>query len=267
VGGAKSESAAASQGGIPQLMRAPALSWATMSLVWAHGRCLLHATVRDLTLLDVVPSARLLAGAFSYPGCSVLALQAMDGILTQACGVLSRCGDGGAVLLVAEVGTSPEERLAWSQPEERPVSRGDQLLHPSEGVVGYVELWTPAFLEGKSIRGWSLEAPCAHVSSLAVSRAARRRGVATELMLEVERQARERGLDSITLQVEESNVASLSLCEQLGYVVVGRDEAASFGGAQYEARLALRKALDEQTQARRTVKTETCSGPCRGSSV
>ena len=61
----------------------------------------------------------------------------------------------------------------------------------------------------------------AHVLNLATHPDARRRGVARALMDDCLREARDRDLTYLTLEVRRSNVAALKLYEGLGFKVVG----------------------------------------------
>jgi ribosomal-protein-alanine N-acetyltransferase len=61
----------------------------------------------------------------------------------------------------------------------------------------------------------------AHVTNVAVDVSLRRRGIATELMLDLAREARRAGMASLTLEVRESNVSAQSLYRRFGFVPVG----------------------------------------------
>lgn len=56
----------------------------------------------------------------------------------------------------------------------------------------------------------------AHVTNVAVDVSLRRRGIATELMLDLAREARRAGMASLTLEVRESNVSAQSLYRRFG---------------------------------------------------
>jgi [ribosomal protein S18]-alanine N-acetyltransferase len=61
----------------------------------------------------------------------------------------------------------------------------------------------------------------AHVTTIAVDPAWRRRGVATRLMLVMARQAIERQAEAMTLEVRVSNDAAIALYERFGFKVAG----------------------------------------------
>jgi ribosomal-protein-alanine N-acetyltransferase len=61
----------------------------------------------------------------------------------------------------------------------------------------------------------------AHVTNVAVDPAHRRRGIATEMMLDLAWEARRVGMASLTLEVRESNVSAQSLYRRFGFVPVG----------------------------------------------
>ena len=90
----------------------------------------------------------------------------------------------------------------------------------------------------------------AHITNVAVDVAMRRRGIATELMLDLSWEARRAGMASLTLEVRESNVSAQSLYRRFGFVPVGvrakyyenRDDAivmwcTDIQGAGFEQRL------------------------------
>ena len=61
----------------------------------------------------------------------------------------------------------------------------------------------------------------AHVTNVAVEVSMRRRGIATELMLDLSWEARRAGMKSLTLEVRDSNVSAQSLYRRFGFVPVG----------------------------------------------
>jgi ribosomal-protein-alanine N-acetyltransferase len=61
----------------------------------------------------------------------------------------------------------------------------------------------------------------AHITNVAVDVSMRRRGIATELMLDLSWEARRVGMASLTLEVRESNVSAQSLYRRFGFVPVG----------------------------------------------
>jgi ribosomal-protein-alanine N-acetyltransferase len=61
----------------------------------------------------------------------------------------------------------------------------------------------------------------AHITNVAVDVSMRRRGIATELLLDLSWGARRAGMKSLTLEVRESNVSAQSLYRRFGFVPVG----------------------------------------------
>jgi ribosomal protein S18 acetylase RimI-like enzyme len=80
-------------------------------------------------------------------------------------------------------------------------------------VVGYVRLRPPTPMPES--------AHVVQVNGLAVSAAARGRGIATALLAAVEQHARERSASKITLRVLGTNAPALRAYERAGYVVEG----------------------------------------------
>ncbi len=110
------------------------------------------------------------------------------------------------------------ERACFTNPNP------DLILH----VCGFVDGFLVA--EGDDdLLGYVLFTPSssshARVLSLAVSPEHRRRGVATRLMRGAFDVLRERGFESLGLEVRLSNEPAQSLYDQLGFGVVGVDES------------------------------------------
>ena len=103
---------------------------------------------------------------------------------------------------------------------------GFLVAEGDDDLLGYV-LFTPS------------SSSHARVLSLAVSPDHRRRGVATRLMRGAFDVLRERGFDSVGLEVRVSNEPAQSLYEGLGFGVVGVDE--SYYGDGEDALLMERK--------------------------
>lgn len=82
------------------------------------------------------------------------------------------------------------------------------LAFEEEKLVGYVGVW----LLGEE----------GHITNVAVTPEARRRGAGTALLLALMRIARERGVRSMTLEVRPSNEAALALYKKFGFRSVGR---------------------------------------------
>ena len=61
----------------------------------------------------------------------------------------------------------------------------------------------------------------AHITNVTVDVSMRRRGIATELLLDLSWEARRAGMKSLTLEVRESNVSAQSLYRRFGFVPVG----------------------------------------------
>jgi ribosomal-protein-alanine N-acetyltransferase len=61
----------------------------------------------------------------------------------------------------------------------------------------------------------------AHITNVAVDVSMRRRGIATELLLDLSWEARRASMKSLTLEVRESNVSAQSLYRRFGFVPVG----------------------------------------------
>ena len=57
----------------------------------------------------------------------------------------------------------------------------------------------------------------AHVTTIAVNPEMRRRGIGKQLMIDLLRRAKERGMTCSTLEVRESNEAAIAMYEKLGY--------------------------------------------------
>lgn len=117
------------------------------------------------------------------------------------------------------------DRPAWRSHDE--IAEGDRralndaLDAPHPGTALFV-----AELEGAPVGCllmWTLEdyfsqQPHAHISVIAVTREAEGRGVGRALMAHAETWARDRGHQSITLSVFDSNRRARALYERVGYV-------------------------------------------------
>jgi ribosomal-protein-alanine N-acetyltransferase len=110
------------------------------------------------------------------------------------------------------------ESTAYPQPWSEGVFI-DELAMQSRGSRHYLV----AKLGGRVVGygGMIYMDDAAHVTNVAVDVAMRRRGVATELMLDLAWEARRRGMSSLTLEVRESNVSAQSLYRRFGFVPVG----------------------------------------------
>lgn len=139
------------------------------------------------------------------------------------------------------------ERTAYPQPWTEGVFE-DELSMQSRGSRHYLV----ALLGGRVVGygGMIYMDDAAHVTNIAVDVTMRRRGIATELMLDLAWEARRAGMASLTLEVRESNVSAQALYRRFGFVPVGvrakyyenRDDAivmwcTNIQGAEFESRL------------------------------
>jgi ribosomal protein S18 acetylase RimI-like enzyme len=109
----------------------------------------------------------------------------------------------------AEIADGDRRALFEALDDPRP---GTELFVAElDGVAaGALLMWT---LEDYFSQRWH-----AHVSVIAVSKAAEGRGVGRALMAHAEQWARDRGHDSLTLSVFEGNRRAQALYERVGYV-------------------------------------------------
>ena len=139
------------------------------------------------------------------------------------------------------------EATAYPQPWTVGVFQ-DELAMQTRGSRHYLV----AILGGRVVGygGMIYMDTAAHITNVAVAVAMRRRGIATELMLDLSWEARRAGMESLTLEVRESNVSAQSLYRRFGFVPVGvrakyyenRDDAivmwcTDIQGADFERRL------------------------------
>lgn len=110
------------------------------------------------------------------------------------------------------------EFTAYPKPWSRAVFE-DELAMQSRGSRHYVV----ALLGGRVVGygGMIYMDDAAHITNVAVDSALRRRGVATEIMLDLSWEARRVGMASLTLEVRESNVSAQSLYRRFGFAPVG----------------------------------------------
>lgn len=73
----------------------------------------------------------------------------------------------------------------------------------------------PRLADGKSI---------AHIHDLEVRKDCQRQGIATEIMSQLEREAINRGITTLTLGVDDFNGVAIKLYEKLGYVQFATEE-------------------------------------------
>ena len=159
--------------------------------------CCFRPTIRELRLEDIPPAAGLLCDAFAPPD-GYNPLQRRIIVAETEAGLAARLGK--SLVLVAE--------------------------QDDGEIVGSVEAFTPAFLEGKAVRFWNASLPLdTYLSALAVAPGCRRSGLACALVESVEERAWSAGEGAVSLQVDELNMAAVALYRKLGYSVVGRDRA------------------------------------------
>ena len=188
--------------------------------------CCLRPAIRELRLEDIPSAASLLSDAFAPPD-GYNPLQRRIIVAETEAGLAARLGK--SLVLVAE--------------------------QDDGEIVGSVEAFTPAFLEGKAVRFWNASLPLdTYLSALAVAPGCRRSGLACALVESVEERAWSAGEGAVSLQVDELNMAAVALYRKLGYSVVGRDRAVTtpssnalvsqllLGGVKERSLLALRKA-------------------------
>lgn len=198
---------------------------ATLRSAIASILCCARLTVRELQAEDIPCAAALLSEVFAPPnGYNILQQRIVE--TETARGLASRLGKSTVFVAAQDDGE----------------------------LVGSIEAFTPAFLEGKAVRFWNASLPLdTYVSALAVKPSRRRAGVASALLAMVEARAWKADERVISLQVDASNAAALALYDRLGYVVVGQDSAVTMpssnplvsnlilGGAQERALLVLQK--------------------------
>jgi [ribosomal protein S18]-alanine N-acetyltransferase len=110
------------------------------------------------------------------------------------------------------------ERTAYPQPWTEGVFT-DELAMQSRGSRHYLV----AKLGGRVVGygGMIYMDDAAHITNVAVDLAMRKRGIATEIMLDLAWEARRAGMASLTLEVRESNVSAQSLYRRFGFMPVG----------------------------------------------
>jgi GNAT superfamily N-acetyltransferase len=133
--------------------------------------------------------------------------------LTQLSHVLTDCVEGGASVHFVWPLTDQDARAFWERiaPEVQAGTRVLLVAEEAGRVLGTVHL----------ILCWQPNQPHrAEVAKLLVERSARRRGVARQLMQEVERVAQQLGRSLLTLDTETDGAAEC-LYETLGWVRIG----------------------------------------------
>lgn len=110
------------------------------------------------------------------------------------------------------------ERTAYPQPWTEGVF-ADELAMQARGSRHYLVAMLGGHVVGYG--GMIYMDDAAHVTNVAVDLSMRRRGIATEIMLDLAWEARRVGMSSLTLEVRESNVSAQSLYRRFGFVPVG----------------------------------------------
>jgi ribosomal-protein-alanine N-acetyltransferase len=110
------------------------------------------------------------------------------------------------------------ERTAYPQPWTEGVFR-DELAMQARGTRHYLVARLAGRLVGYG--GMIYMDTAAHITNIAVDAAMRRRGIATEIMLDLAWEARRAGMESLTLEVRESNMSAQALYRRFGFAPVG----------------------------------------------
>lgn len=110
------------------------------------------------------------------------------------------------------------EHTAYPQPWTEGVFL-DELAMQSRGSRHYLVAKLGGHVVGYG--GMIYMDDAAHITNVAVDVAMRRRGIATEIMLDLAWEARRQGMASLTLEVRESNVSAQSLYRRFGFAPVG----------------------------------------------
>ena len=110
------------------------------------------------------------------------------------------------------------EKTAYPKPWTEGVFT-DELSMQSRGSRHYLVAMLGGRLVGYG--GMIYMDDAAHITNVAVDVTMRRRGIATELMLDLSWEARRAGMKSLTLEVRESNVSAQSLYRRFGFAPVG----------------------------------------------
>lgn len=110
------------------------------------------------------------------------------------------------------------ERTAYPQPWTQGVFE-DELAMMSRGTRHYLVARLGAQLAGYG--GMIYMDSAAHITNVAVHPAMRRRGIATEVLLDLAWEARRAGMSSLTLEVRESNMSAQALYRRFGFAPVG----------------------------------------------
>jgi len=119
-----------------------------------------------------------------------------------------RADDVDAVVAIeTEAFTSPWQRETFLGLIGRPTTELLVMEHPSLGIVGYAVLW--CVLEQGEL------------ANLAIVPALRGRGLGARLLARVVDVARGRGVETVYLEVRDSNQAALGLYRRFGFSQVG----------------------------------------------
>jgi ribosomal-protein-alanine N-acetyltransferase len=120
-----------------------------------------------------------------------------------------RAEDVDAVVAIeTEAFSSPWRRETFLELIDRPTAELLVLVHGSEEVIGYAVLW--CILDQGEI------------ANVAIASHMRGRGLGRQLLAEVLDVGRDRGVETMFLEVRESNAAALGLYHSFGFAQVGQ---------------------------------------------
>lgn len=108
------------------------------------------------------------------------------------------------------------EKVCFSDPWNEQAVGSELTNELSCWVVAVDGERLAGYVGSQSVLGW------ADMMNLAVDPAYRRRGVAQQLVAELERRLKEQKVTCLTLEVRASNAPAISLYGKLGFVQVGR---------------------------------------------
>jgi ribosomal-protein-alanine N-acetyltransferase len=112
------------------------------------------------------------------------------------------------VAIETEAFSSPWRRETFLELIDRPTAELLVMEHGDEGVVGYAVLWC-VLDQGE-------------LANVAIAARMRGRGLGRALLAEVLAVAKSRGVESVFLEVRESNAPALGLYQRFGFHEVGR---------------------------------------------
>jgi len=112
------------------------------------------------------------------------------------------------VAIETEAFSSPWRRETFMELIDRPTAELFVMVHRDEGVIGYAVLWC-VLDQGE-------------LANVAIAARMRGRGLGRALLAEVLAVAKSRGVESVFLEVRESNAPALGLYQEFGFREVGR---------------------------------------------